>query len=97
VRRLTFHPEAEEELDRSTEFYLAESQKLGTDFAAEIARLLESIQQNPEAGQMVNGNLRRRLCNRFPLAIIYRLSETELYVVAVVELHRRTDYWRHRD
>jgi plasmid stabilization system protein ParE len=96
VRRLTFHPEAEEELDRSTEFYLTESQKLGNDFAAEIARLLESIQQNPEAGQVLNGNLRRRLCSRFPFAIIYRFSETELYVVAVVELHRRPDYWRHR-
>jgi len=96
VRRLAFHPEAEEELDRSTEFYLTESQKLGNDFAAEIAQLLESIQQNPEAGQLLNGNLRRRLCNRFPFSIIYRFSETELYVVAVMELHRRPDYWRHR-
>jgi plasmid stabilization system protein ParE len=96
VRRVTFHPEAEEELDRSTEFYLAESRKLGNDFAAEITRLLASIQHNPEAGQSLRGNLKRRLCNRFPFAIIYRFSESELYIVAVTELHRRQDYWRLR-
>ena len=93
MRTLSFHPEARQDLQDSAEFYNRESEKVRDDFLAEVQRLIESIEQIPIAGSPLEGGARRRLCDRFPYGIVYRVFAAEIRILAIMHLHRRPDYW----
>ena len=75
MRRIVFHPAAEEEIARSAQYYRLRAAKLGEDFTAQIERTVKRIQENPMAAVLVGTRARRRICKRFPFAVVYRLSE----------------------
>ena len=91
--RLTFNELAERELNDAARYYENEEPGLGTAFLVEARRCADAIAEYPEAGPIVLGTIRRRLCQRFPYALLYSLQGEELRILAVMNLKRRPGYW----
>jgi plasmid stabilization system protein ParE len=94
--RVVSHPEADEELEAAAQWYEARQPRLGDDFLDDFELALRRIIQDPQRPRLIQGENRKLNFNRFPYAIIYELQKDILYVKAVMHLHRRPFYWRHR-
>lgn len=91
-----FHPEAEAEFNEAIEYYEVIESGLGYDFAVEIHSAIQRSVTLPKAWPIVEGDIRRSLVKRFPYGILYAEQHEEIYIVAVMHLHRHPDYWKHR-
>ena len=91
--RLTFNELAERELNDTVRYYENEEPGLGAAFLVEARRCAEAIAEHPQAGPIVLGAIRRRLCQRFPYALLYSIQGEELRILAVMNLKRRPGYW----
>lgn len=91
--RVTFNELAERELNDAAQYYELERPGLGAVFIAEVQRCTEAIVAHPDAAPVVRGQLRRRLCHRFPYGLLYSMVGDELRVLAVMHLRRRPGYW----
>ena len=91
-----FHPEAQAELTQSARWYNVERRGLGREFRSECRKAISRIRQSPEAFGVLRGNLRCHLVHRFPFGILYEVQPNEVFIVAVMHLHREPDYWAGR-
>ncbi|WP_082926117.1 type II toxin-antitoxin system RelE/ParE family toxin [Halomonas sp. G11] len=91
-----FHPEAEAELAESTEYYEDIEPGLGWDFALEVYSAIERAHRHPEAWTLLEGDIRRSLVRRFPYGVLYALENDDVFVLAVMHLHREPNYWKNR-
>jgi len=66
------------------------------DFAIEVAKALDKIQDNPERFARISLKLRACSVTRFPYQVIFRLDSDRIYVIAVTHAKRRPNYWRRR-
>jgi toxin ParE1/3/4 len=87
---------AEEEMREAAEYYERQTRGLGHEFLAEVQRTVDRIVENPQLGQVVRRNIRRRLMPRFPFGILYRIDPQEIVIIAVMHLRRRPGYWEER-
>ena len=71
---------------------------LGGEFFDEIEVATKQLHEYPEIGSPVSRDrlTRRLLVQRFPYQVVYRLTTTEIVIVAVAHLKRRPGYWRGR-
>jgi len=90
---VSFHELAERELNEAAAYYRQEQIALGPAFIADVQRCADAILQHPEAGPIVRGTVRRRLCRRFPYALLYTIREDRVRILAVMNLKRRPAYW----
>jgi len=91
----SFHPKAEIELADAVNYYDRVRVGLGTEFAEEVYAVIERILTFPYISTSLGHN-RRALVNRFPFGIIYHASESEVFILAVMQLNRRPGYWKKR-
>ena len=91
--RVSFNELAERELNDAIQYFEYEQSGLGAAFLAEVRRCVSGIAEHPEAGAVVVGRIRRRLCQRFPYGLLYRALEQEIRILAVMNLRRRPGYW----
>ena len=91
-----FHPEADQELNLTVEYYEERQPGLGLEFAEEVYSTIARIREFPDAWTRITSNARRCLVNRFPYGVIYRVESGVLHVVALANLHRRPGYWQSR-
>ena len=93
---ILIHEEAEEEI-RSTAFYY-ESIRAGRGdiFLQGLSEALEQVKRHPLAWATFEDEYRRYLMPHFPYGIIYRIEEDFIYVLAVMNLHRKPGYWLDR-
>ena len=92
----SFHPEAEEEFNKAIEYYEDIEPGLGYDFALEVYSTIQRSVQFSKAWAVLEGEIRRSLVNRFPYGILYSKEQEGIFVVAVMNLHRKPDYWKNR-
>lgn len=92
----SFHPEAEEEFNKAIEYYEEVEPGLGYDFALEIYSTIQRSVEFPKAWSVIEGEIRRSLVRRFPYGVLYSEEQKEIFIVAVMNLHRNPDYWKHR-
>jgi len=90
---ISFHRLAHREVSEAGEFYQLESPGLGLAFLDEVEVSTQAILQYPEAGQLIVGNIRRRLLRRFPYALLYSIKSDHIRILAVMNLKRRPMYW----
>jgi len=95
--RVVSHPEADQELEAAALWYEQRQPGLGEDFLDEFERTLRRILAKPERWRQFRGENRKLNFNRFPFAIVYSLRGDELYIKAVMHLHRRPFYWAPRE
>jgi len=91
--RVTFNELAERELNDAAQYYEQEQIGLGTAFIVDVQRCVAAIQELPQAAPTVRGQIRRRLCVRFPYGLLYVIIGDEIRVLAVMHLRRRPAYW----
>ena len=94
--RVTFNELAERELNDAIQYFEHEQSGLGAAFLAEVRRCTSGITEHPEAGVVVLGRIRRRLCQRFPYGLLYTVAGNEVRILAVMNLRRRPGYWVER-
>ena len=92
----SFHPDAELEFVQAIDYYEECLRGLGNDFAIEVHDTVKRIITNPQAWQVLEGNIRRSLVNRFPYGILYVYENNEILILAVMHLHRSPDYLKER-
>lgn len=91
------HSDAETELNEAIDYYESIEPSLGYDFATEIYAAIKRAEQYPEAWARLDGDVRRSLAHRFPYGVLYSSEESgEIYVLAVMHLHKEPDYWKKR-
>lgn len=96
MRRVEFHPEAQDEFAAPARSYEDQREGLGLDLYSRFNGHT-SVCSNPLAlaYHLVVG-LRRVLLPKFPYGVPYRVETARIYVIAVMHLHRRPGYWRSR-
>lgn len=94
--RFAFHPEAEAEFNEAIDYYEEIEPGLGLDFALEVDSTIQRAVALPKTWPIVDGKIRRSLVRRFPYGVLYSEETQGIYIVAVMHLHRRPDYWKHR-
>ena len=74
----------------------ASEKGLGSEFLAQVALSLESIETAPERYPIVRGTTRRALMRRFPYAVFYILDPHVIAVTAVMHGRRDPRRWQSR-
>jgi len=92
----SFHPEAEEEFNQAIDYYEDIEPGLGYDFALEVHATIKRTVEFPNAWVVLEGDVRRSLVNRFPFGVLYVKESEEIFIVAVMNLHRKPEYWKNR-
>ena len=90
---LSFHEFAERELNDAAQYYDRGQAGLGAAFIADVQRCTDAILEHPEAGPVIRGRVRRRLCRRFRYGVLYTIQPDTVRVLAVMNLRRRPAYW----
>ena len=92
----SFHPEAESEFNEAIDYYEEIEHGLGYDFAGEVYLCILRILEYPKAWTIIDDEIRRSLVNRFPFGILYSIEGEEIYILAVMHLHKEPGYWKTR-
>ncbi len=94
--RLVIVEQALDEADTARRYYANINTELGDDFARDLERSIGWVVSQPLAWAGIGRRARRRLLNRFPYAVIYRVEPELIRVVAVMHERQRPGYWRSR-
>lgn len=92
----SFHPEAETGFVEAINYYEGCEPGLGEDFALEVNSTIRNILAFPTAWPVLDGPVRRCLTNRFPYGVLNSIELHQIYILAVMHLHRHPDYWKQR-
>ncbi len=76
--RAIFHPEADEEFQRSIEDYQAESPELGLRFYRAVMTAAAKIEAHPQAWPRLRGPIRKCLVDDFPYKLLYAVEADRL-------------------
>jgi plasmid stabilization system protein ParE len=93
---IVINPVAEEDLAEAQRFYNGRRPGLGADFLLCVEEALDAIRRFPEAYAKEFQDLRRKLVRRFPYAVIYRIDDDQITVVAVYDCRRNPRGWQRR-
>ncbi|MBM3883340.1 MAG: type II toxin-antitoxin system RelE/ParE family toxin [Verrucomicrobia bacterium] len=79
---------ADAELAEAARWYETQAPGLGQEFLDEFEAVMDRIMRFPEAWRRIGTRHRRCLLRRFPYAVLYSQSETEITVAGVIDLRR---------
>ena len=96
MRKVTFHEEADVEVNEAVRYYEARAPGLGLLFLASVEEAVEQVLGSPEAWQVVGDEVRHKLLRRFPYSLLYVIEPDRIRVLAVAHQKRRPGYWSHR-
>ena len=85
-----------EEVSESANYYEEEVEGLGKAFLSKVQDAVEEAKSEPLMYRIIQGDYRRHLLTRFPFAIIYRIENQKIYILAVMHLKRNPNYWWRR-
>jgi plasmid stabilization system protein ParE len=94
--RAVFHPHADQEMVRAARWYENQRSGLGKDFLDEVEAAVARVRADPSTYAQIAKGIRQHLVHRFPYAVLYRLEEDRVYILAVMHLHRDPEYWQDR-
>jgi plasmid stabilization system protein ParE len=96
VKPHAFHPEADAEYAEAARFYTEIQPELGGRFFDEIESAIATVCAHPRQFHEFEPPVRRCLARRFPYAIVYLEEPDQVWIVAVMHLHRQPGYWHGR-
>ncbi|TVQ67323.1 MAG: type II toxin-antitoxin system RelE/ParE family toxin [Oceanospirillales bacterium] len=94
--KFSFHPEAEKEFNQAIDYYESLEPGLGYDFALEVHLAVKRSIAFPKAWPEIEKDIRRSLVGRFPYGVLYSEEQDHIFIVAVMNLHRKPGYWKQR-
>lgn len=77
-------------------WYDLRSSTAGNSFLQEFNSAVDSIVNFPTAFPKVSRRTRRCRLSRFPYGIMYQVREDEIFIFAVIHLHRKPGLWKTR-
>ena len=95
--RIGYHPEAVDDLEYTTTYYEERQPGLGRRFVEIYEETISHIRNNPttwkqdESGRYFIG------LRRFPFIVIYRIYDSNIYIIAVASTSKKPGYWLYRD
>jgi hypothetical protein len=92
----SFHPEARIEFLEAIDYFEDCKNGLGEEFSQEVFSAIQRITHMPMAWSAFSPNTRRCLTKRFPYGVIYQITDSEIVIIAVMQLNREPDYWKKR-
>lgn len=96
ARKLRFHPDSVDELIAAGDWYRERSELAARAFALEFEHAIKRIRQAPYRYPVYLSDTRRLILPRFPFAVIYRVDEVVIEIVAVAHHKRKPGYWKTR-
>ena len=94
--RVTWHPQAEEELIESARFYDYRVTGLGTDFLDAVDATIDQIASDPQRFPIAEHGIQRCRIKRFPYCVYFRYRSSEVRILVVKHHSRDRDYWKTR-
>ena len=91
-----FHPEADEEFIEAVAYYEECEPGLGLDFSREVYASIQNAVDYPAMWPEIEHEVRRCLVHRFPYGVLYSVESYGIAILAIMNLHRNPDYWKHR-
>ena len=95
-----FLPAVTLELEVAADYYEDLGSSLGSEFRAEVHRVVTLLSDHRRAGHFVDAGtktvLRELNLYRFPYRLVYSIEAGGILIVAVAHQHRRSEYWHHR-
>lgn len=89
-------PDAEADLAEAKAWYDGRQDGLGTELIEAVDEAFALVQKLPLLSRPVYRDLRRVLVRRFPYAVIYRVADDRITVVAVYHTSRDPRGWQSR-
>lgn len=94
--KLTFHSWSSDDLSEVIAYYNLRKDGLGSTFLDEFTACVDNIRQYPLSCPVYDGDFRRTLVNRFPYAVIYRVRDHEIQIMAISHVRRAPETTRER-
>ena len=94
--RVVLAAEAEADALSAFRFYEERRERLGERFRDHLGGAISRIQRNPEEAPVVYRDLRRKLVQRFPYMVLYKVFPGLLYIVAVMHTKQDKATWQRR-
>ncbi len=91
--KVVLDPLATAEIRDAALFYENCREGLGQEFLNAVELAFGEITQRPMMWRILAGRFRRYLIHHFPYAVIYAIEDDTVYVVALMHLKRKPDYW----
>jgi len=97
-RRFIVRREAEIEIAAAIDWYEAQRTGLGAELAADLEKIFRDLSSRPEAWPVWRPGYpyRNRPMERFPYVIFYRVTDSDIRVIAVAHAKRKPGYWARR-
>ena len=96
MKTVLFDRRSEEEFSLGAQYYDEQEKGLGLRFLLAVEEALKNSASNPQIYPEIGNGCRKCRVNKFPYALIFRVLNEEIQVVAVMHLHREPDYWKGR-
>lgn len=94
--QVRIRPEAERDVRAAFAWYENQRPCLGRDFVAELDAVYERLSNNPYQYADILGGIRRAIARRFPYGVFYLVTESEVRVLAVIDMARNPGVWQKR-
>ena len=91
-----WHPDAVAEADAATGFYRERRRELGIRFVNCRDEALGRISIKPEIYRELEPGIRKTRLKTFPYALVYRIRNDKVEIIAVMHVRRRPGYWKDR-
>ena len=96
IERVTYTPEADDDIAESYDWYESREPGLGEDFLRCVEACVLGIQRHPELYPIAVDEFRRALIRRFPFEIFYEVADDCLIVYSVFHCSQDPQKWRER-
>lgn len=94
--RVRFHPTAVAEAKAAHDWYAKRNPSAAAAFMKALDAALTVIRDSPRRWPQHSHGTRKYLLRRFPYAVVYRIADATIQVVAIAHGRRRPGYWRSR-
>src|SRR3954451_19900843 len=96
AKQLEIHSEALDELKSAVLWYRERNETAALNFASELDRALDQVIAHPKRWPAGEPGTRTFVLRRFPFAVVYRETETDIQVLAIAHGNRKPGYWKVR-
>lgn len=77
-------------------YYENKANGLGGKFLNDLDETVEDIVKSPETWFTLEDDIQRHQFTHFPFAILYRIIDSRIRILAVMNLHKEPDYGQNR-
>ncbi len=86
----------ETDLLKAIDWYYAISEKNARAFVADVETTIQTLSKNPLLFQKLTGKVRKANLAVYPYKIFFKVTKTELLIIAIVHHKRHPRYWKGR-